>query len=133
MKEKAITVILPAPHKAQIKCPICDGNKCHVCKMSGSLKIDVAPKIPIQRAHIIKYVVDNLVEVSAEVTRMYGLVPEINTTEMVEVDGEQYEIVQISSIGGACWIANCLSNLESPQYFTSRKALTTFKEGMQIE
>ena len=53
--KKAITVVLPAPHKAQIKCPICEGNKCHVCKMTGQLKIDVATKIPIQRAHIIKY------------------------------------------------------------------------------
>jgi hypothetical protein len=131
--KRAVTVTLPAPYAAEIACPICEGNKCLVCKMTGTMKIKVAPKIPIQRAHIIKYVVDNLVEVSAEVTRMYGLVPEINTTEMVEVNGEQYEIVQISSIGGACWIANCLSNLESPQYFTSRKALTTFKEGMQIE
>jgi len=51
--KRAVTVTLPAPHKAQIICPICEGNKCKVCHMAGHLKIDVAPKIPIQRAHII--------------------------------------------------------------------------------
>ena len=40
--KKAISVVLPAPHKAQIKCPICEGNKCKVCDMTGTLKIDVA-------------------------------------------------------------------------------------------
>jgi len=49
MKKKAITVNLPAPHKARVKCPICLGNKCIVCKMTGELAIEVAPKIPIQR------------------------------------------------------------------------------------
>ena len=61
MVKKAITVTLPAPHKAKIKCPICAGNKCKVCNMTGNLGIDVAPQIPIQRAHIIKYVVENII------------------------------------------------------------------------
>ena len=85
MKKRAVTVTLPAPHKAQIKCPICKGNKCIVCNMTGNLKIDVAPKIPIQRAHIIKYVMENMQDVSQELTRMYGLVPEIGTKEVVVV------------------------------------------------
>ncbi len=72
MKKKAVTVTLPAPHKAQVKCPICKGNKCIVCNMTGSLAIDVAPKIPIQRAHIIKYVVDNIHEVASEITKKYA-------------------------------------------------------------
>jgi len=131
--KRAVTVTLPAPYAAEIKCPICEGNKCKVCNMTGTLSINVAPKIPIQRAHIIKYLVDNLPTVSAEVTRMYGLVPEIHTKEIIESNGEQYEIVQISSIGGACWIANCLSSLQAPSYFTSRKALNTFKEGLLLE
>ena len=63
-KKRAITVTLPAPHKAKIQCPICKGNKCIVCKMTGTLGIDVAPKIPIQRAHIIKYVVENIHDVA---------------------------------------------------------------------
>jgi len=42
MVKKAITVTLPAPHKAKIKCPICVGNKCKVCNMTGNLGIDVA-------------------------------------------------------------------------------------------
>lgn len=127
--KKAITVTLPAPHKAQIKCPICLGNKCQVCKMSGSLKIDVAPKIPIQRAHIIKYVVDNIHDVAGEITRKYGLTPEVNTVEVVELNGGQYEIVQISSLGGACWVVNRLDELDTPRYFTSRQELDKFKQG----
>ena len=129
MKKRAVTVTLPAPHKAQIKCPICKGNKCIVCNMTGNLKIDVAPKIPIQRAHIIKYVMENMQDVSQELTRMYGLVPEIGTKEVVVVNEGQYEIVQISSLGGACWVVNRLDELETPRYFTAFKDLKKFKEG----
>ena len=129
MKKRAVTVTLPAPHKAQIKCPICKGNKCVVCKMTGNLAIDVAPKIPIQRAHIIKYVMENMQDVSQELTRMYGLVPEIGTKEVVIVNEGQYEIVQISSLGGACWVVNRLDVLETPRYFTALKDLKKFKEG----
>ena len=129
MKKKAITVTLPAPHKAQVLCPICKGNKCIVCGMSGSLKIDVAPKIPIQRAHIIKYVVENIHEVSREITRKYGLTPEINTSEVMQIDNAQYEIVQISSLGGVCWVVNRLDELDTPRYFTSRQELDKFKQG----
>ena len=128
-KKKAITVNLPAPHKAQIKCPICKGNKCVVCNMTGNLKIDVAPKIPIQRAHIIKYVVENIHDIAGEITRMYGLVPEVNTLEVLNVNDGQYEVVQISSLGGACWVVNRLDALDTPRYFTSRKELDKFKQG----
>jgi len=129
VKKRAVTVTLPAPHKAQITCPICKGNKCVVCKMTGNLAIDVAPKIPIQRAHIIKYVMENMQDVSQELTRMYGLVPEIGTKEVVIVNEGQYEIVQISSLGGACWVVNRLDELETPRYFTALKDLKKFKEG----
>ena len=129
MKKKAVTVTLPAPHKAQIKCPICKGNKCIVCKMTGNLKIDVAPKIPIQRAHIIKYVVENIHDIAGEITKKYGLVPEVNTIEVIEINGGQYEIVQVSSLGGACWVVNRLDELDTPRYFTARKDLDKFKQG----
>lgn len=127
--KKAITVVLPAPHKAQIKCPICTGNKCHVCKMTGHLAIDVAPKIPIQRAHIIKYVAENLQTVAVELTKKYGLTPEVNTVEVLEVNSAQFEIVQVSSLGGVCWIVNRLDELEVPRYFTSKQELEKFKQG----
>lgn len=127
--KKAITVVLPAPHKAQIKCPICDGNKCHVCKMTGHLAIDVAPKIPIQRAHIIKYVAENIQTVANELTKKYGLTPEINTIEVLELNQGQYEVVQISSLGGVCWVVNRLDDLDTPKYFTSRQELDKFKQG----
>jgi ribosomal protein RSM22 (predicted rRNA methylase) len=129
LKKRAVTVTLPAPHNAEIPCPICEGNKCKVCNMSGKLKIKVAPKIPIQRAHIIKYVVDNIHDVASEITRTYGLVPEMNTTEVISVNEGQYEVVQVSSLGGACWIVNRLDELDTPRYFTSRKELDKFKQG----
>ena len=129
MKKKAITVTLPAPHKARVVCPICKGNKCIVCNMSGKLKIDVAPKIPIQRAHIIKYVVENIHDIAGEITKKYGLVPEVNTIEVIEINGGQYEIVQVSSLGGACWVVNRLDELDTPRYFTARKDLDKFKQG----
>ena len=97
--------------------------------MKGKLSIKVAPKIPIQRAHIIKYVVDNIHEVANEITKMYGLVPEINTKEVINVNDGQYEIVQVSSIGGSCWVVNRLDDLETPKYYTSRKELDKFKQG----
>ena len=131
--KKAISVVLPAPHKAQIKCPICEGNKCKVCDMTGTLKIDVAPKIPIQRAHIIKYVVDNIHDVAGEITRMYNLVPEVGTKEVIQGKSAQYEVVQISSLGGVCWVVNRLDDLEIPRYFTSRKDLAKFREEIQNE
>lgn len=132
MKKKAVTVTLPAPHKAQVKCPICKGNKCIVCNMTGSLAIDVAPKIPIQRAHIIKYVVNNIHEVASEITKKYGLTPEVQTKEVLEIGDGQFEIVQISSLGGACWIVNRLDELDTPRYFTSRQELDKFKQGWMI-
>ncbi len=132
MKKKAVTVTLPAPHKAQVKCPICKGNKCIVCNMTGSLAIDVAPKIPIQRAHIIKYVVDNIHEVASEITKKYGLTPEVQTKEVLEIGEGQFEIVQVSSLGGACWIVNRLDELDTPRYFTSRQELDKFKQGWMI-
>jgi len=127
--KKAVTVTLPAPHKAQIKCPICEGNKCNVCKMTGNIAIDVAPKIPIQKAHIIKYVVDNIHEVANEITKKYGLTPEIHTIEVTEINNGQFEVVQVSSLGGACWVVNRLDELDTPRYFTSRQELEEFKQG----
>jgi len=129
MKKTAVTVTLPAPHKARVSCPICKGNKCIVCNLTGELAIEVAPKIPIQRAHIIKYVVENIHEVAREITKKYGLVPEINTIEVLEVNSGQYEIVQISSLGGSCWVVNRIDELDAPKYYTSRKELDKFKQG----
>jgi len=101
--------------------------------MTGNLGIDVAPKIDIQRAHIVKYVVENIHDIAGEITRMYGLVPEIGTREVLDINGGQYEIVQVSSLGGACWIVNRLDELDTPRYFTSMKEVKKFKEGWMLE
>ena len=127
--KKVISVKFPAPVGAEVKCPICDGNKCIACDWSGKLSITVDAKVPIQRAHIIKYVVENIHDVANEITKKYGLVPEVNTIEVIEINGGQYEIVQVSSLGGACWVVNRLDELDTPRYFTSRKELDKFKQG----
>ena len=95
----------------------------------GLQKIEVDGKIPIQRSHIVKYVVDNMTTVAREITRQYGLTPQVNTKEVCSIDGGEYEIVQISSIGGACWVVNRLDKLDTPRYFTSRQELEKFKQG----
>jgi hypothetical protein len=57
------------------------------------------------------------------------LVPDVETTEMVDVDSKHYEIVKISSLGGVIWIANRVDELESPRYFKTLKDLKQFKGG----
>lgn len=131
MKNRAITVTFPAPLPAEIKCPICEGNKCNVCTMSGKIKVKVDAKIPIQRAHIVKYVVDNMQTIAHEITRQYGLTPQIGTTEVIEIENRTYEIVQISSVGGACWVVNRLDEFEPPRYFTNYQELMKFKGGLE--
>ena len=84
----AVSIKFPAPMPAEIPCPICRvkqgklGGGCIACDFTGKLHITVDAKIPIQRAHIIKYVADNLSALSSELTRLYRLVPEIDTKDM---------------------------------------------------
>jgi hypothetical protein len=127
---RAFSVKFPAPLPAEIKCPICEGNRCKVCDMKGKIKYIVDASIPIQRSHIIKYIVDNMQTVSTEITKQYGLTPQISTLEVIDIDGASYEIVQISSIGGACWVVNRMDELEPPRYFSSYQELNKFKGGM---
>ena len=53
----------------------------------------------------------------------------MHTIEVINVNDGQYEVVQVSSLGGACWIVNRLDDLDTPRYFTSRKELDKFKQG----
>ncbi len=136
---RQINVKFPAPLPAEIPCPVCReeegkrGNGCVACDFTGKINITVDAKIPIQRAHIIKYVADNMNHVSAELTKLYGLVPEVETKEVIEMGSGQYEIVQISSLGGAVWIANRLDELAPPRYYYSTKELSNFKDGLEYE
>jgi len=135
MKE-AITIRFPAPLPAEIPCPICAdivgkrGRGCIACEFDGKIRITVDAKIPIQRGHIIKYVAGNLSVVASELTRVIGLVPEVETIEIIESENGQYEIVQISSLGGAVWIANRLDELQAPRYLYSLQDIKKFKQGM---
>ena len=125
--KKAVTIRFPAPLPAEIPCPICEGNKCRVCDLQGKIKLTVDAKIPIQRGLIVKYVAENMEEISSELSKNYGLVPEIQTVDMINATHGQYEIVKISSLGGVIWIANRVDTLEPPRYFKSITDLNKFK------
>ena len=130
MKKKAITVQFPAPLPAEIECPICLGNKCIVCEMSGKIKLVVDAKVPIQKALIVKYVANNINSISSELSKNYGLVPEIETMEVFEhPENRTYEIIKISSLGGVVYIATRVDDVEGIRTFTSLKDLNRFKEG----
>jgi len=134
---KQITVKFPAPLPAEIPCPICryeegrKGNGCIACKFTGAIQITVDAKIPIQRAHIIKYVANNMSVVSSELTKLFGLVPEVETKEVVDSELGQFEVIQVSSLGGAVWIANRLDEFAPPKYFYTLKELEFFKKGIE--
>jgi len=130
MKKKAVTVQFPAPLPAEIECPICLGNKCIVCEMSGKIKLVVDAKVPIQKALIVKYVANNINSISSELSKNYGLVPEIETMEVFEhPENRTYEIIKISSLGGVVYIATRVDDVEGIRTFTSLKDLNRFKEG----
>ena len=71
--------------------------------------------------------------IAKEITRIYGLTPEIGTREVVQKNGGTYEIVQISSLGGACWGINRVDELEAPRYYFHHKEVTNFVRGEMIE
>tara|TARA_R100001510_G_C7573792_1_gene149242 strand:- start:189 stop:590 length:402 start_codon:yes stop_codon:yes gene_type:complete len=130
MSKPAVTVQFPAPLPAEIQCPICEGNKCKVCEMQGKIKLVVDAKVPIQKALIVKYVANNLSSISSELSKNYGLVPEIETMEVFEhPENRTYEIIKISSIGGVVYIATRIDDVEGIRTFTSLKDLNRFKEG----
>jgi hypothetical protein len=130
MKKKAITVQFPAPLPADITCPICEGNKCKVCEMSGKIKLVVDAKVPIQKALIVKYVANNINSISSDLSKNYGLVPDIETMEVFEhPENRTYEIIKISSLGGVVYIATRVDDVEGIRTFTSLKDLNRFKEG----
>ena len=124
-----VTVRFPAPLPAEIPCPICDGNRCRGCDKTGKMRLTVDAKVPIQRALIVKYVAENLETIAQLLTKQYGLTPDVETEEVVDVGEGQYEIVRISSLGGTIWIANRIDELESPRYITSLKELKRFRGG----
>ena len=134
---KQITVKFPAPLPAEIPCPVCryeeglKGNGCVACQFTGAIHITVDAKIPIQRAHIIKYVANNMSVVSSELTKLFGLVPEVETKEVVDSELGQFEIIQVSSLGGAVLIANRLDEFAPPKYFYTLKELDLFKKGIE--
>lgn len=129
MKE-AVTVRFPAPLPAEIACPICDGNKCVVCDKTGKIKLTVDAKVPIQRHLIVKYIADNIQDISVELSKHFGLVPNIQTDDMFNRGEATYELVKISSLGGVLWIANRVDELETPRYFKSYNTMIEWKGGI---
>jgi len=125
--KKAVTIRFPAPLPAEISCPICEGNRCIVCKKTGKIKITVDAKVPIQRSLIIQYVVENVKDIAYELSRQYGLTQEVETEDMFTIGNATYELVKVSSLGGVVWIANRVDELESPRYFKSISDLQNFR------
>tara|TARA_R110000824_G_scaffold372145_2_gene562240 strand:+ start:7430 stop:7828 length:399 start_codon:yes stop_codon:yes gene_type:complete len=130
MKKTSVTVRMPAPLPAEIKCPICEGNKCKVCDKTGKITLKVDARVPIQRTDIVRYVYNNQQVIASEITRLFGLNPHIETNEIINIEDSIYEIVQISSIGGCCWVVWNMKELEPPQYFTDYQKLIKFKAGV---
>ena len=126
--KKAVTIRFPAPLPAEIECPICLGNKCVVCEMSGKIKVTVDAKVPIQRHLIVKYVADNLNDISSELSKDYGLTPSVETLEMVVVNQGEYETVKVSSLGGVLYIVNRMDELASPRFFKSYNDYKEWKD-----
>ena len=127
--KKAVTVRFPAPLPAEIECPICLGNKCVVCEMSGKIKVTVDAKVPIQRHLIVQYIAEHMDEVANELSQKFGLIPDVETEDMFEVEGRTYELVKISSLGGVVWVAHRIDAQESPRYCKSWKNLQQCKGG----
>jgi len=127
--KRAVTIRFPAPLPAEIPCPICEGNKCRVCDMEGKIKVTVDAKVPIQRHLIVQYIAEHMDEVANELSQKFGLVPDIETEDMFEVEGRTYELVKISSLGGVVWVTHRIDEQESPRYFKSWKNLQQFKGG----
>tara|TARA_A100001391_G_C5078426_1_gene279590 strand:- start:3135 stop:3557 length:423 start_codon:yes stop_codon:yes gene_type:complete len=130
-----VTIRFPAPLPAEVPCPICldeETNKstgCLVCDRTGKVNITVDAKVPIQRALIIKYVAENLRDVASALSEKWGLIPEVETEEVADINNKQYEIVRISSVGGVVWVVNRLDELENPRYFKTYKELAQFRSG----
>ena len=127
--KKAVTIRFPAPLPAEIECPICLGNKCVVCEMSGKIKVTVDAKVPIQRHLIVQYIAEHMDEIANELSQKFGLVPDVQTEDMFELEGRTYDLVKISSLGGVVWVAHRVDAQESPRYFKSWKNLQQFKGG----
>jgi len=129
--KQAVTVNFPAPLPAKIPCPICEGNKCHVCQMKGKIEITVDAKVPIQRHLIVRYIAEHMDDIAYELSKHFGLVPSVETSEMFDVNDATYELVKISSLGGVIWVANRVDVLESPRYFKSYSEIKDFKRGLE--
>ena len=127
--KRTVTINFPAPLPAESPCPICEGNACRICDKTGKMLLTVDAKVPIQRGLIVKYVAEHMHEISTELSKHYGLVPDVETVEMVDINSGQYEIVKISSLGGVIWVANRVDKLESPRYFKTMKEMKKFKSG----
>lgn len=99
--------------------------------MRGRIEVTVDAKVPIHRHLIVQYVAENLSDISFELTKHFGLVPDVQTEDMFQVGDKTYELVKISSLGGVCWVTHRVDELESPRYFKSLKQLQEFKGGIQ--
>ena len=69
-------------------------------------------------------------DISFELSKHYGLTPDVQTEDMFNKGEATYEVVKISSLGGVMWVANRVDELESPRYFKSYNSMMEWKGGM---
>ena len=109
----------PVLDKMIIDCPICSKNGCNVCNQTGEYELDSPPYVEIQQPLIIKYIVDNMANVSSEIQRLYGKTPKVETYIVTE----NYEIIRVDSLSGSVWIALNLKEVENPKYFYNKESV----------
>lgn len=102
-----------------IDCPICSKNGCNVCNQTGEYELDSPPYVEIQQPLIIKYIVDNMANVSSEIQRLYGKTPKVETYMV----NENYEVIRVDSLSGSVWIALNLKEVENPKYFYNKESV----------
>ena len=100
------TVRFPCPYPKLIACPVCGGQCCRVCDENGMYEIkDGETFVEIQRPHLIKFLADNMKTVSGDLTKYFGINPEIETKSVrTKADGK-WELVEIRTIQGTMWVA----------------------------
>jgi len=100
------TVRFPCPYPKIMMCPICGGQCCRLCDEHGMFRIDDEEVfVEIQRPHLIKFLADNIETVSRDLSKYFGISPEVETKAVRSKSDGKWELVEIRTIQGTMWIA----------------------------
>jgi len=108
------TVRFPVYERKYV-CPVCDGNKCRVCKWTGEYYSE-EEWVDVQEHLVVQYLHDNLNHVSMLYNHMYGNMINVKRLGTVKEDWAGLEI----SVGqGQFWITYNLEGLP-PKFFYNK-------------